>query len=40
MHTAMHFASAHFGAYWVAGLSLLAVAIAVLHYELRETGHG
>jgi hypothetical protein len=32
---ALHFVSHNFGACWVAGLVLAAVAVAVLHYELR-----
>lgn len=36
--SALHFVSAHFVPCWVAGLALLALAVAVLHYELREPG--
>lgn len=33
---ALHFVADHFVPCWFAGLALLAVAIAVLHLELRE----
>lgn len=36
MTAALHFVAAHFGACWVAGWALVAVAIVVLHYECRE----
>jgi hypothetical protein len=35
MLTLAHLIHANFLAAWIAGLCLLAVAIAVLHYELR-----
>lgn len=34
----IHLLHAHFLASWLSGLALLALAIAVLHYELREGG--
>jgi hypothetical protein len=35
MHALAHLIHANFPASWYAGLALLAVAIGVLHYELR-----